>query len=356
MIIRQNGDRYKKVFQTLVQCLRDRRHPYNKAWTPQPTVDNLPRDVVWGSVEHAVLLMCYCFFMRGGIRSDTAIRRLNWGFKSHQNLYSPKYIGTQPMEQVCQEVGDMLTEYSLHYMLKETPGHWHYNLTKVHRHYGGDPAKMFDGVTTFEQACAILMHQGRKPSLDTPQGFQGYREKMVSMLLYFLMDAEIIPKFVIPVPVDFHVLRVCLATECIIVEDQQPGQRLYPEKVAPIAREITTAFCDETGTRPDELADALWLLSGTLCRENPFNYVKKGKYKARKTVLTFANVTWTIEQVDAFRRSCSRCPVRLFCTGNWPSAPYYVRGELMKYKARTEPTDKQDFPLYVLPDDLPAAS
>ena len=88
-------------------------------------------------------------------------------------------------------------------------------MRKLDRFWSGDPRKLMDDKPKFKVLVKRIMGKTTRKgvffyNIDKAQGFMYFREKMVAMIAYFLMDAKLVPMFYTPVPVDFHVILACV--------------------------------------------------------------------------------------------------------------------------------------------------
>lgn len=190
----------------------------------------------------------------------------------------------------------------------------------------------------------------RKPKTDPDNrlaGFVGFQKKMASMLHYFLADAELITPLNASPAVDFHLLRIMLATGVLQVE-KEADEVLRYEHLTPRGIEVTERYCRELGVSSVELGDALWALSVALCSKAPGNLtVGQGRGATNKrTMPTFQVITWdTKRQVEMHTRSCGVCPAATMCTKNIPAGAYYFGGRF-EYRERSVPPPLATFPLF----------
>jgi hypothetical protein len=259
----------------------------------------------------------------------------------------PEYISGLPTDEAIEQVRQLFEKHGLGYLLGEAPSHWVKNLRKIGRFWNNDPVNLLRGDVGFEEACRRIMYKTSQKSEDDPNGFLGFAEKMVGMIAYFWMDADLIEQRLFPVPVDFHVLRLMIANELLVPEEHDGNH--YRDIFLAAARELTMWYCREHNVESRELSDALWMMSRNACRYNPHNRTHKGEYKARKTPLQPIPVVWNDAQIRAYDRSCGRCPISEFCKHNVPSAEYYTQGKLVIRGLRTGPPPWAGLPLFVLP-------
>lgn len=384
-----------RVFDAMINRLAEKGTPYNTAHVPQAD-QFLPTNLEKGTREHAIFLFIICLWMRGGVESDTATTFVKALHENRPELFDPfAYSDPNSTREQIASVAEALTEYKLGQRVNENAPGWVYNMRKLARFWNGDPRTLMSDKPRFKDLIRRIKgkttsDEGFKNE-DNPNGFMYFREKMAAMLAYFLMDAGLVGMFYTPVPVDFHVLRLC-STNLIFrirgmkVKDMV-GVDFYRPQNLRIAREITEWYCRKRRVSPVALCDALWLLSRTLCRNNPGNSgyvldtrrqilasVKKNvelktdflfeiegsvnprmetsyelfdgpdQIKGRKR---YQGLRFNAEElaspglVRRFEHSCGLCPVSGFCRFNISSGSYYVKGKLLAERLRFIPPQHQ---------------
>jgi hypothetical protein len=388
----------KKVFDALIERLSLKGPPYHAAHVPQAQ-QFLPSNMARGSREQAIFFFMLCLWMRGGVESDTASRFLKEMFEKEPEAFIPeKYWGFGPeltKKQVAQ-VTENLQRYRLGQRVDENAAGWVYNMRKLARFWNSDPRELMKDKPKFKiLARRIIGETGKDGAFvneDNPNGFRFFREKMVAMIAYFLMDAGLVPMFQAPVPVDFHVLRLLVANGVIRAHDKSiekaVGIDFMKSRVQALAREVTEWYCRKYRISPVALCDSLWLLSRNLCRFNPGNsgYAtddkRKSALKATRNIpddhpmldgidgiemngngnLTaspdemtglmgrrrYLGLKWNRNdllrstKVRSFKESCGVCPLNGFCRYNISAAAYYTAGKLLPERLRFIPPDKQE--------------
>ncbi len=274
-------NRAQYVFDTLIGAFRNKSYPYDRVFPPQ-IKENLPQNLVWGSREHANFLFHSCYYMRGGIQSDEAFRRLSSIYSEHPAMFNPETFEKEPSLYDSKNIVRILQEHRLGYH-KQIAGFWIKNAHKLNLFWKGSPLSVFEKAKDYEDLCKILIANGKREA-DKRNGFHGFQYKMVSMLVYFYVDALLIDPISFPIPVDFHVLRILTANKLLVVEGMESGMDLFKDEYKASARELTEVYCIKNAVSPVELCEALWLLSRTLCVLNPGNSsVVVGKLSARRT-------------------------------------------------------------------------
>ncbi len=331
-----NRERANEVFGILLASLERGEPPFHHV---EGLDYEIPKTIVRGTLEHAIFLFCSCYYMRGKINSNTALSKLSLLYDQVPMMFSPKSFESSDQTLHLASVSYVhaqLMSIGLGFNSDEVSEHWVKNFAKLATYWHGDPREFFiaaDG--DYEKLCDILMDGKKRP--DKPNGFYGFREKMVSMLAYFYIHAGITGKFSYPVPVDFHVLRMLTSHEILTTKDLIPGKRISFNRLSRAARQLTIVYCQETGTEPLNLANALWHTSREFCVKHPGNSSSIGEYKGRKTAITTTSLDWTPGQQRAFHQSCGRCSVESTCQWNIPSSNYYVQGVIVPRGKRTNP-------------------
>jgi hypothetical protein len=195
---------------------------------------------------------------------------------------------------------------------------------------------VFGDLSSYEEAVRRIMLNGAN-------GFLGFGYKMVSMILYFLVERRLIKRFPYPPPVDFHLQRVPTETEILFRTDG--SERIAYggefEILEATLRDFYLRYIVDNNLDGNRFTDSLWILSRTSCKKNPGNksYEPHGR-QGRGTVIVPHIPNWD-DPVDVgkFNISCRICPVRNLCTKNVPSKPRYVSGILQTRGPRLEPPE-----------------
>jgi len=380
----------KKVFDLLIERLSQKGPPYNEAHVPQAD-QFLPSNLEKGSVQHAIFLFMLCLWMRAGTESDTAASFLKGMYEIEPLLFSPNFYqndGRKENNEMIQMITTKLGKYGLGNRVEENAPGWVYNMRKLHRFWNGDPRNLMNDKPDFKTLTGRIMGKNRKE--DKAEGFMYFREKMVAMITYFLMDAKLVPMFYTPVPVDFHVLRLCTSNLVIRVKGKSVkealGTNFATKPAMDLARKATEWYCRKYHISPLALCDSLWLLSRTFCRNNPGNsgYVvdeqrkrtnakKKAEDEKKHTSLfeeesveteslitktevkgrkRYQGLKWEEKdllqpsKVRRFEKNCGRCVLNKTCHYNISAGSYYVGGKMLPERLRfippTQPTFFED--------------
>jgi hypothetical protein len=351
-----NYERARGILDILLDAYRRKIWPYHQK-SVQGT-HNLPESLEWGSKEHAIFLFCVCYYMKGGIKSSTAIKAVSRVWNKHPELFLPERFLEKSGDDEdieIEKITKILMNNGLGANANETARNWVKNSQKLAKFWEGDPRLLFrevklvpgdngwtfDGAQeNFDRLCKNFLRPSSKKwdPLQKPEGFYGFRHKMVSMLAYFFIDAGMISPFPYPVPVDFHVLRIHTSTDSIYAEVTE-GRAFSVARASKAARETTLRYAVETQTPPEHIADALWYLSNTYCVRHPDNGSKIGEYAARDTEVDPKEYKWTDTRTKTFMRTCGRCPILANCKWSVPPAYYYRKGILVVRGKRSAPVD-----------------
>lgn len=325
-----NWDRSRAVLGRIMDAYRNGDFPYNQDATRLPQDPrHMPSTLEMGTKEHAMYLFTTCLYMRGGIRSDEAFRKLSTIYDKEPGLFVAEEAAAIEPATIAQ----VLTLNGLGFARRNSE-FWVENSTRLKNRWDGDPRNIYKEVQGYED-CLVHIANDQKGG-----GFKGFQEKMVSMITYYLMEAQLIPEFTFPLPVDLHVLRVTIANEMVLFPGYEEGADLYQPEVLAVMRELYHQYAIEIGGDTLGLCNAVWMLSQSLCGINPGNVTLEPEgakaRKGRSTVLVPLDIdTNSPAQNSAYDRSCRSCPVEDTCEWNLPSKPYYVSGILSKRSRRT---------------------
>lgn len=335
--------RAKLVFKRLLHALRSRQYPYNTAQLPQHQIpDEIRRD----PLRHSQFIFYVCHFMRGAIQSDMAIKQLVALWRKEPGLFEPEKVADMSEEHIRASLF-----LALNYHLDEIAAFWLKNSQSLMRRWRGDPRLIFKSASCGESARRLITNKkikGEKPNneiFEHEWGFEGFQGKMASMLAYFLMDAKLIEPMALAPAVDFHLLRVMLATQIITVDDDRRKRGFRYDQVYPYGVSLLEEYCKKSGTSSVEIGDALWIISWGLCSIAPGNgSVGRGQKNpnGKKVLPGRLRVDpHNSEHLERYETSCHRCPVQHLCKWNVPSGPYYEVGNFMldeRMKLKSRPT------------------
>ena len=333
-----NHERAEWVVRTLISAWKQKLPPFDHA---EPVPGRLPKTLSPGSIQHAVWLMVGLLYMRGRIDSAQAFLRLCDVYDEHPWMFDPQTFRGRGFKLMWlrAEMHWILREHGLGFNVRETIRFWDFNLRKLACFWDGNPLKIFEEATDYEALCKIFMIGKGDPESST--GFMGLRHKMVSMYLYFLINAKLVPPMTHPGPVDTHNIRVMASTEVVVAkEGMGPGARYEFYDVSPAVREIYLTYCT-TVEDTLALADALWYLSRDLCSMSQGNSSSTSGYRGRATEVFARDVIWPQSQVERYSRSCGICPVEGNCKWTLPSATQYNQGYLEIRGERPKPHAEQ---------------
>ena len=336
MEIYVDRERAHNAFQALLKVYRDGAYPFSEPEVQPPQVkENMPKTLVYGSLEHASYLKVSCFWMRGGIRSVTAFQLLSTFYDAHPEFFVPSEWKRIDPVALCRLLQDSRLGFQANFISRA----WRENFRRIAERHDGDPVNLVRGVASYEEACGRIKNSGK-------EGLLGFREKMVSMLIYFFLDARlVVPSFAFPLPVDFHVCRIVLANELVVVKNPPKGDHYKPEVLA-VIRELVVGFCVETGTDVIEFCNALWLFSQAMCARYAGNESLQIRGSGRQAVIEPAP-RWSLAQTAAFYRSCDKCVLASTCRWAIPSMNYYISGQLILREPREVPTQGNLFKMLV---------
>lgn len=324
------------VFERLLAVHRERKYPFSYALGALPWKrENLPSQITWHSKNHAMFLFILCLWMRGGIASDVAAVKLAEVFRLDRRWFDPYWARNQTPEALLA----ILAEAGLAGLAKTNARYWIENCKRLCAQYQGNPLNILKGVSDYDEACARIKNSKRK---GVQHGFMGFQEKMVSMIIYFIVDARFpgLEQFLFPIPVDIHVMRILLSNEVLRITGMPRRTNFYIEPVLARIREYFMEYCTLRYLNASTLSDILWLWSRELCTLQPGNTLRHVGGKNRKSRFATIPVNWNDPNtVRNHRKSCGSCPCNDTCSWSIPSAVYYRRGEIFLYAKRERPPE-----------------
>jgi hypothetical protein len=340
--MRIHVDRWQaiEVYDRLVDQYLQKGFPYNQpgVFPPQSIVpENLPLN----GREYALYLFCSCYYMSGGIESDTAFRSLARMYHAQPDVFDPAFVVENGLEP--DDIASVLSRYGLNYGAEKNSRFWVENFKRLQEFWGGDPRNLLSDTRSYEELCENIRNKGTS-KVDRRAGMLGFQHKMVSMIAYFLTDTGLVRlPYTYPIPVDFHVIRVNLEHRIVRVTGRSKKINRTNELLQTL-RDLSVWYCNLKGIDSNILADALWLLSKNLCRHNPGNSfrVKENRrlgknYRGRKRQVVRKHIAWTRAQIHTYHRTCGNCPVENTCKLQIPAAHYYVRGHVSQEGMRAVP-------------------
>lgn len=368
--MRINKARFDELVGTLLRAFLTKEWPYNLPGATAPQIPvNMPKTLKLtgqrtGEEKRRLALYLFhaCYYMRGGIQSDIAFRSLSRLFDSHLYFFLPEKRNSFSVKELTEQlqrhglgfntgVGSrphILDQAHLFGNRAESvapgrngmnrmtiPKQWMINLERLADRWSGNPLDILRDVVEYEEACTRIANDGKG------NGFIGFQEKMVSMLIYFLMDAGFVDPWNFPLPVDFHVLRFIFEHEILTHAPRENGSGLFTATAKKAIRELSVDYCRRhPETDPLHLTEIIWIWSRELCSEHAGNQSIVGQRNGRKTKIDPVP-KWDAQQMRAFDRTCERCPISNTCKWCIPSALYYIQGRIEKRGRRGEPPAAQ---------------
>lgn len=331
--------RARAAFDALLSAFRSRAYPFKDFVSfVKPNLEKpLPED----PRSRALFWMCLCFWMRGRIESYEALWRLARVWHEDPEVFEPAFW-EKPESHVThrERLSSLLKRHGLAVGVdKYHASDWPLNLQKVQRFWGGDPRTLVAGARTFEDLLARIENR-KKFSPDRPEGFRGFRRKMVAMLAHFFSADGLAHADEFPFPVDIHVGRFLLYQGALSVERKSRRRWVpageswdvrYEDAVQP-SIDVCLRYMAERSVSAVELGDAVWNFAQTMCAEAPQNrWLLHGEYSGRGTRLSPVTVTASAPQYRRYVATCRSCPVRDGCVGGTiGTAPYFYWGTFSK--------------------------
>ncbi|MBQ69692.1 hypothetical protein CL689_06500 [Candidatus Saccharibacteria bacterium] len=312
------------VLDALMEAYEKKALPYSLDRVRLPhDPRHMPKFMERGSVDHANFLFNVCYYMRGGIKSNDAVKRMAAVFDQRPDLFIPEVARDASIDEII----EVLSANGLGFQ-KTVAGQWVENARRLAERYDGDPRRIFDDVRDYETSQQRIQNDGKG------NGFLGFQEKMTSMIIYYLADDELIEPFNFPIPVDLHVMRVSIANKMVQFPDAPFGTNLFTKETLATLRQLYYRYAVERGVNPLRLCDAVWLLSESSCGRHPGNTTIEPLRRQHRNGRSTYLIPKVVDERDpaqrkAYAESCAVCPVQETCEYNIPGTQYYVGGNLI---------------------------
>jgi len=315
-----------EVLDVLVDAYQRKLPPYDTAVLPQEYRPERMREDggLYGTKEHAAFFFNACAYMRSTNAGD-AIKKLTRLFDERPEFFDMEKLAS--ME--AGEVAGALRNYGLGGIGTQNAIFWVENAQRMMERFDGDPRKIFEGCSSYEEAVERVRNEKDKKN---GKGFLGFQEKMASMLLYFFTDEGLMTPtgFAWPMPSDRHAVRIFSATR--MVDVPSTGESFYYDRLLQPIRDISQEYADARGVDPVEVTNAVWQLSSEFCSQAPGNQSKMEQSGEMKPVEVNPELAM---QQRRWSRSCGRCFLRPYCE------LWVALGNTNKYKT-IEATLKKD--------------
>ncbi len=314
---------------------------------------------------------------RGGVMAEDPFTPLWALFQKNRGLYMPEQFVdpkkwtvrkiTNAINRVAPLIGKLKPAgekqaHALGYKLEQHAAAWKHNMTMVANRFDCNILNLFKQVEhvpkelRFEAAFALIDNKIRD------DGIIGMRRKIFSLFIIWLQKEKLIEDFPCPIPVDFHALRVLLATNIVTLKDLKvvtgvddgtekhltalmgSEYRRVSDGIITDIAQWTNQFLYKHNLSHLNLNPALWVLSRELCAAHPQNTAYKNNtlYLFPKD---FENGLKALK-VKTSKSLCGFCPIQGYCGFAVPSKPYYKAGSLVKIEK------VKDLPCYSVPPNL----
>jgi hypothetical protein len=343
------------VFAIMLERYRRLEHPFIDLERDLPQTMVLP-EIQADKLRFAQHLFFSCHYMRGTMISSLAFKLLNQMQQEVPWLFRLEEVTMVPLEEIEAALGRYIP-----WQKTQVSKLWQHNARLLWSAWGGDPRKIFKGATSKEDLYRRVMGEkyrefavvdGKRQLIPAQYvGFGGFREKMTSMLAYFLSATKLIPPTKLSAPVDFHHLRIYLSTRMIESDEEMVRYEDINLMGIRLAEQLQKHF----KLTQVEYGDIVWLWSLRSCRASPHNASEKVELEGRSRVKQVIPVIWTPAQVRKYDSTCGLCSIAGYCDYGVPPGPYYTTGKLAKVrKVNGPPQDKLFGPEELVFDRLPA--
>jgi len=328
-VMQINYRRARNVFALMLDRYRAGEYPFINIDT------DLPQNLVASEfrvnpLQHALHLFCCCYYMRGTVISSDAFKIMNDLHREFPWLFNEEVLMMTTQHDIQAALNTRIKWHS-----NQISGFWLANARTLWNEWDGDPRNIFAGQPSKRTLYKRVVGKKYRPNgqrlTNRHEGFQGFQEKMTSMLAYFLESTKLIGPTPLSAPVDFHHLRVYLATQMIEIV----SNRVRYEKVKPLGIKLAEYLQREFGLSQTEYGDIIWLWSLRSCKRSPHNASRKFDRDDGREQRMPIPVVWTKNQVAAYTRTCGRCYIHDYCGYGVPAGVYYTTGvfELVRRNA-----------------------
>jgi hypothetical protein len=251
-----NHRRGNSIFAHLIGASKDGDFPYTKS-----ALERRPQDQVPPSLRRNANFWFYlCHLMRGMLKSDYAAQKVVVLYYKRPNLFIPEEVVRLSVYKIQKELEGVFGKGNVpkHQRYAEA---WFRN-SKLLLAWGGDIRTVYEGVTTEREVRDRVVNKRKYKLPPKEQGFFCFKEKMCSLLTYFLMDAGLIGSISMSPPIDFHHMRAMIGTGIIPLRHG----RYSPRAVERLADQVGRRYLDHFPEMdPVRFADLLFVLSREGC-------------------------------------------------------------------------------------------
>jgi hypothetical protein len=299
----------------------DQVHPFVPGVMVGPQeAHRLPANLGPGGAEESRFHFNLCNYMNGPTDSMTVASSFARLHERFPELFDPWLVAKMTYTDVSQRL--IAAKIGFRSSTTEVPTAWVINSQLLVQDWEGDPRNIVQAAHEDWRELHRLLIRTKTG------GFFGFGPKMASMLPFFLMRNNLVPYFLVPPQVDFHVMRVFWATHLVMPAecDGQEILRLEGHQIDGFADAIRLEleyYLAQTNPSQNwlDLSEALWTQSRQMCRLSPSNATRKDE----EGQVWRDPIKWTDNQRKRHRRSCGRCSIAAHCTGSVPAGYYYDR-------------------------------
>ncbi len=361
-------ERALQVFTTLCKAWKEKHRIFADIVLPE---DQYKGKVALMSdkklVSHWMLVAS--LFQRGGVMAEDPFIPLWSLLLKYPEIFDPKTVVTEwnekrlisVIEQVAPLVGkaDEVKAHALRHSMEKHAKAWIYNMQTICDRFDGNILNLFDSIKKmpktkqFEIAFSVV---NNKPKRN--QGIMGVRRKIFSLFIIWLQKEKIIHHFYCPIPVDFHALRVLVATEVVFLKRPKIATENTKHMGALVGREYqkadeamrdeitiwTNGFLYRHRLSHLDLNPAIWALSREMCAVHPQNgaHFNNSKY-------LFPEDLQNTLRPEKFKNNvaltlCGECILEKHCSYCVPSKPFYSAGSLVQIKRVKDLPAREEHP------------
>ena len=330
-------DQLETVLDTLLDAQKNGAAPYGLDHVILPQdARNIPYELFSNDRDLANFFAVSCLWMRR-TNSVKAMRALGNLYRDTRELDADPFDPHVAMTMDDESILSMIAPYSQLQMRDFTVPAFRANAKYITEAFGGDVRQCYDQTEDYEEVCRRVKNRtgaARGPS----KGLKGFDFKMVSMLLYYLADADsidrpgekLMPYFDFPLPVDMHVARLSAGTGCVKLHGYDEGENIMSSELTTILRDMYYDYGVTHGIGQLSIADAVWLMGSWYCSYSPETFSVVKKLDKRKSLIAPYEPRYNHSRdASAWHATCGSCPIAAQCTHVAPGKVAQILGQII---------------------------
>ena len=266
--------------------------------------------------DQANFLFVVLLHMSGGNPAEAS-------FRGHRRLYErwPKiYDSKTAINYTADEIREMMKAVGLQFW--NTRPEWLlHNARVLNKYWDGDPRNIFGDTLQYKNELEIWQKlQGRV--LRSPRKLLGFQEKMLSLLVHFLVDARLVDPCDVPPPIDVHQNRffgsLGLVTQGNVVRSWKE-LNAFRDRI----RQLYIDYAHSRNVSMLEIGEAVWFYSAEMCKYAPGAYTINGQHVGISSLTNESGKRKFQGKYKVYSQTCGNCIVSDLCKRNMPHVFHY---------------------------------